>query len=656
VPTSGDEQLAPGSLFRHLDVEAIVDSEADIGVALEDVSVPALIAAVVHITGDLSYLRGSVRPREFVMNEFQGKMTEEEKAELRQQALLAIVAWRDRGSPPVTPPSDDVIREMMAWVACEPLADDYAAMYAEEMDVAGRNPRAINLSGPAAESRARDLKALIIGCGEGGLLAALRLKEAGIPFEIIEKNSDVGGTWLENRYPGCRVDVASHYYSYSFGPNDGFSEYYARQPELYRYFQRFFDDHQIGEHVRWCNEVERAEWDDAEAVWRVTARDAEGAVHERSANILISAVGILNRPQVPDLPGIARFDGPAFHSAEWDDSVDLRGKRVALIGAGASGFQIGPAIVDEVESLVVFQRTPQWMAPNPRYHAALKPGEQWAMRHLPGYGRWYRFMLMFQSSDKMLELVRADPNWEDFPHTANEFSAQRRAIFKKWIDDQAGDDLELAAKVTPHYPPMAKRMLQDDGSWLRCLRRPHVELITDQITGIDESSVMTADGRFDADVIIFATGFRANDILFPMEIVGRDGISMAETWKGAPKAFRGVSVPGFPNFFILNGPGTGLAHAGSVILTTECQMRYIADAIRTLVEGDHRAIEPTIEAHHRYAEELQAEIATFMWGHPSIEHSWYRAADGNVYIICPWRLVDYWKMTGSADPSDHLVS
>jgi 4-hydroxyacetophenone monooxygenase len=642
-------------LNRHLDVEPIWDDDASILAALADVSVPALIASLVHITGDPSYVRGDIRPREFVLNEFQGSMTEDEKSELRQQAFEVIRAWRDIGCPSAKPIDRPTIREIMKWIACEPVPDDYAAMYMEEMDWSGENPRSIALQGTDGGTMDANLSVIIIGCGEAGLLAGLRLKEAGISFQIFEKNGDVGGTWLENQYPGCRVDVASHYYSYSFGRSDEFSEYYSQQPELYRYFRKLFDEHDIGSHVRWRCEVDRAVWDEASSQWVVSVYTEDGTRFSAAADVLISGVGILNRPQIPEIKGLETFEGSMFHSAAWDSSVDLSGKRVALIGAGASGFQIGPAIVDDVERLVVFQRTPQWMAPNPRYHAAVRPGERWALRHLPSYGRWYRFILMWQSSDKLLEMVRIDPEWPDFPRTANAFSAQRRELFVKWIESNVGDDLELLAKVTPNYPPMSKRMLQDDGSWLLTLKQPHAELVTDEIVEIDGQSIVTAHGRYDVDAIVLATGFRASEVLWPMDIVGRSNVSIAETWQGKPSAYRGVSVPGFPNFFILGGPGTGLAHAGSVILTTECQMRYVGDALRLLVKASCQSVEPTIEAYSRYRDELQSEVESLMWGHPSIEHSWYKAADGKVYVLCPWRLVDYWKMTAAVDPNDHLI-
>ena len=264
-------------------------------------------------------------------------------------------------------------------------------------------------------------------------------------------------------------------------------------------------------------------------------------------------------------------------------------------------------------------------------------------------------MLMWQSSDKTLELVRVDEDWHDFPRTANALSAMRRDYFVNWIETNVGDDPELLEKVTPNYPPMSKRMLQDNGSWLSCLKQAHVTLDNSRILEIGETSVTTEEAAYEVDVIVLATGFRASDVLWPMEIVGRDGRTVSDVWNGKPAAFGGVSIPGFPNFFIMGGPGTGLAHAGSVIFTTECQMRYIGSALAQLVEGGSRTIEVKEDAYLRYGEELQAEVATLMWGHPSVEHSWYKSPDGNVYLLCPWRLVDYWKRTAVADPNDHIL-
>ena len=276
------------------------------------------------------------------------------------------------------------------------------------------------------------------------------------------------------------------------------------------------------------------------------------------------------------------------------------------------------------------------MAPNPKYHDPVPMGAKWAAEHLPMYSRWYRFMIMTQSSDKLLELVRIDTSWPDFPRTANTLSAERRELFAGWIERHLGDDEELRAKVMPTYPPAAKRMLQDNGSWLRCLKQPHVERITDAIAEIEEGAVRTATGRYEADVIILATGFQISEPLAPMEIVGRDGIPLAKVWDGRPAAYAGITVPGFPNFFMIGGPGAGLAHAGSIVFAAECQMRYIGEALRQLIDTGATSIEPSADAYDRWAQELQNELATLMWSRESIEHSWYKAPDGKIYVLNPW--------------------
>jgi 4-hydroxyacetophenone monooxygenase len=626
-------------------------TDEEIGAALEAVSVPALIASVVHLTGDPSILRGPIRPRRFINNEFQGAMTDDELSALRQAAFTAVVAWRDAGAPDPDVPPEPVLRELMDWIACEHVPDDYAAMFLEEMDLAGTDPRRLSVEEPDR------ISVVVVGAGMSGLLAGVRLKQAGIPFEIIEKNDDAGGTWYENTYPGCRVDVANHYYCYSFEPNAEFTELFCQQPELHAYFLQVMERHGIAEHIRWRTEVERAEWDDAAQQWRVTTRSADGAREERSATAVIAAVGQLNRPYVPDIPGLDTFDGPVFHSARWEHDVDLTGKRVAMIGAGASGFQIAPAIAADVEQLVIFQRSLQWVSPNPRYRLPVHEGTRWAMRNLPAFARWYRFMLLWQSSgDRMLEVARVDPDWPDLPRSANARSATLRKVIVDWMTQQLDGDEDLVARLVPDYPPLGKRMLQDDGSWFRCLTRPNVELVSDDIVGVEGGGIVTADGRYDVDVIVLATGFHGNDFLVPIEVVGRHGRSLEETWAGRPAAFVGVSVPDFPNLFLMYGPGTNLAHAGSVIFQAECQMRYIGGCLELLAGNGGGSIEPTREAFDDYAERLQAALRETVWAHPSVEHSWYKAADGNVYVLSPWRLADYWSMTAAPDLDRHMVT
>ena len=328
---------------------------------------------------------------------------------------------------------------MLDWAACEHVDDEYQPMVLEEMDLEGVDPRRPAALDPAQSS---EFPVVVIGCGESGLLAGIRLKQANIPFTIIEKNAGPGGTWWENSYPGSRVDVANHFYCYSFEPSNNWSHYFAEQPELRAYFESVLAKHRLDDDVRWETEVVSAQWNDDDATWLVRVRGKDGAESEITARAVITAVGQLNRPHLPDIDGADTFEGPSFHSAAWDHSVDLTGKRVALIGAGASGFQIAPAIADTVSHLTVFQRTAQWMFPNPMYHDSVPDGVRWAMDHLPFYGRWYRFLLMWPGADKGLDAARSDPDYthpDDPDYAVSEMNAMARLMFSDWITTQVGD-------------------------------------------------------------------------------------------------------------------------------------------------------------------------------------------------------------------------
>jgi len=631
----------------------ITDDDATIAAALEDVSIPTLMLSMVHMTGDPSILDGDLRPQGLFLNEVQGYMSEEDKAEVRRRALDVIRAYRDGGCVLPDPPSPEVIHRMMSWLVCQEVPAEYVPMLLEEMELDGVDAREVAMAS-SPEARA-DLPVVVIGCGQSGLLAGIRLQEAGIPYTIVEKNAGVGGTWYENTYPGCRVDVGNHFYCYSFEPADHWSQYFAQQPELQRYFDDVMRRHGVDEHVRWSTEVVRAVWDE-DGWWTVTVRSADGAEEDLRARAVISAVGQLNRPNLPDIPGRESFAGPAFHSAQWDHSVELAGKRVALVGAGASGFQIAPAIAEEVEHLTVFQRTAQWMFPNPNYHEAVGPGVQWALRHLPFYGRWYRFLLFWPACDGGLEAARIDPAYDSSDGRAvSETNELTRQMFTEWITSQVGDDEELLAKVIPDYPATGKRTLQDNGSWLRTLTRPDVDLVRTGIDHIEADAVVTEDGeRHEVDVIVFATGFQANRFLFPIEVVGRDGRVLAEQWGDRPSAHLGITVPGFPNLFCMYGPGTNLAHGGSLIFHSECQMRYITGCLDLLASGT-TALEPRQDVHDAYYERVQKELKGLVWSHESIRHSWFKNPEGDIHVLSPWRLVDYWSWTKRPDPKDFVL-
>jgi 4-hydroxyacetophenone monooxygenase len=630
-------------------------SDAEIAAALEDVSIPALLLSCVHMSGSAALLDGPLKPAGIFLNEVQGYMSEEDKAAARALALDIIRDYRDRGCPEPTPVDADQLHRMMDWLACAEVPDEYVPMLLEEMELDGRDSRGTAFaSGQAARA---DFPVVVIGCGQSGLLAAIRLQQARIPFTVVEKNAGVGGTWWENSYPGARVDVGNHFYCYSFEPDDHWTEFFAQQPELQTYFRGVMERHSIAEHIRFSTRALSATWDEDAATWSVLIANPDGSEETLVARAVISAVGQLNTPFVPDLMGAESFAGQAFHTARWDHDVDISGKDVVMVGAGATGFQVAPAIADEVGTLTVFQRTAQWMFPNPNYHSAVGPGVQWALRHLPFYGRWYRFLIFWPGCDSGLAAAKVDPDWPDQQLAVSEVNDLARMMFTEWISSQIDDDPELLAKVVPDYPATGKRTLQDNGSWLRTLTRDNVELVRAGIDRIEADAVVAEDGsRYPADVLVYATGFRVNDLLSSVKVFGRDGIELQDSWGRRPAAYLGITVPGFPNFFCLYGPGTNLASGGSLIFHSECEVRYIMGCLDLLIAEDNRAMEPRQDRYDDWYERCQAELKTLVWSQPTIKHSFYKNDDGVVHGLSPWRLVDFWTWTRSPDPDDFVMN
>jgi 4-hydroxyacetophenone monooxygenase len=633
-------------------LDPIAADDSVIARALESASIPTLMVALVHVTGDTSILRGRIRPKRAIMGEAQGWLSEEEKAEVRARALAALVAYRDGGCRLPPPPSPETIREMMSFIVGEPVPDEYVPMMLEEMALDGRDARDVHLGRGISEEVKRRWPVIVIGAGMSGLLTAIRLEEAGIPYVVIEKNDGVGGTWYENTYPGCRVDIANHFYCYSFEPNPDWSEFFCQRDELRRYFEHCATKYGVRSYIRFATEVVAAVYDEGDAVWRVRTRGRDGSEETLVARVVVSAVGQLSRAKIPEIPGLATFEGVHFHSAAWRHDVELAGKRVAVVGTGASALQLVPEVAKIAARTTIFQRSPAWMIPNPSYHRAVSDGKKWLLRHVPYYGRWYRFLLFWPGSDGLMPSLEVDPEWPHPDRSVNAANDEMRALFTEYMRSQVGDDPELFEKVVPKYPPFGKRMLQDNGSWLAALKRADVDLVTEGIAEVTRDAVVSRSGvRHPVDVIVFATGFHANRFLWPMEIVGRRGARLGETWGDDPAAYLGITVPGFPNLFCLYGPGTNLAHAGSIIFHSECQVRYVTGCLQALMERGLSSIECKQEVYDAFNRKLDERMARMVWSHPRMT-SWYKNSKGRVTTTSPWRLADYWRWTRVPELAD----
>ncbi|KMS52038.1 hypothetical protein V474_03015 [Novosphingobium barchaimii LL02] len=636
-------------------LKQLVSDRAALLKHLEHADTAPLLMVLVHLGGDSAWLE-RIAPHIKGPWSFHDETPAELKAELREAVANVLADYADRGRPlPLAPPMD-LLQAMLNACTGQTVPPEYLPLAIEELDLAEIDPKTVKWrKEPSAEALA-DFKVLVIGAGFSGVALAIKLKQAGIDHVIIEKNEEVGGTWYENTYPGIGVDTANHFYSYSFAINDDWNHFFAKGDEIEGYIKRNAELNGIRGAIRFQEEVVSAIWDDEALIWNVEVRRADGSTYSTSANAVVSAVGQLNRPQMPDIAGLDTFEGPAFHSARWDHSVDLAGKRVAMIGTGASGMQIAPAIAPVVGNLAIFQRSPHWAMHNPLYFEKVTDDKKWVLRNIPFYSKWFRFQLFWSSSDTFHDKLRIDPDWHDSARSLNADNALVRKQLEEHIAREVNYDPELIRKATPDFPPYGKRMLRDN-HWYRMLTRPNVDLIDSGIDHVEADAVIDKDGvRHEVDIIVMATGFQARRLLWPMHIEGRNGAVIRERWgEDDPRAHLGITVPDFPNFFVIYGPNTNLAHGGSAVFHSECQIRYIMQGLRELVETGNAALEVKPEAFWDYQDKVDAAHRGMVWSHPGVT-SWYKNKDGRVTANSPWRLVDYRNLTENFDPAEYAFT
>ena len=621
--------------------------------ALQYADLPALLPALALVTRDFSLLRDDLRIDPTLMMEEQGGLTEDQQAAIRQAAFDAIVAYRDGGCVAGPPPTIDDLDRILTFLAGGLPSADYLGMMEEEVALTG--------DVRAAHWRKEDIAAdrpflvAVIGAGMSGIVAAYRLQQAGVPYVVIDKNPDVGGTWLENTYPGCRVDIPNHYYSYSFAQRDDWPFFYSPRQELHRYFRQCVDEFGIRDNIRFGTEVSAIVWDEGSGTWTLELVGPDGTEDSLTANAVISAVGQLNRPQYPSIEGRDTFAGPSFHSAEWDHSVDLDGKRVGVIGTGCSSAQFSPIIAEHVAQLEIFQRTPNWFFPMPAYHDTVPDGLQWLLQHVPYYRQLYRFWLFWRGAETLRPMAEVDPAWPHQDRSVSELNDTLRQMLTEAIEAQYPDHPELLAKVLPQYPPAAKRIIVDNGVWAQTVQRDNVELTTTEIERIVPEGVVTVDGQLhEFDVLIYGTGFQPSKFLMPMKVVGRGGVDLHGRWDGDARAYLGVTVPEFPNFFMLYGPNTNIVVNGSIIWFTECEVHYVMDILKTVLSTGCRGLVCKADVHDAYNAAVDAENLRMVWGVSNV-NSWYKNAKGRVAQNWPYPLIEYWKRTHAINPDDYDV-
>ncbi|BDX33462.1 putative monooxygenase y4iD [Mycobacterium antarcticum] len=618
--------------------------------ALESANIPTLLLVLRHLTGDVKWISEPFRPsrgRPLDDND-SGGLPADLQAEVRTAALEAVIAFRDGRLDPVTP-SPEQVAELLSCALVEEVPPAYGELLSEEMGFISRD---VDIP---AEIVPEDFRVVVIGGGLSGLCMAMKLAAAGINFIVLEKDHDLGGTWVENVYPGCGVDTPGHLYTFSFAPNPDITRYFAKRDEIHQYINRLASDSQIRRYVRFGTDVVRAAYANAEGKWHIEIRDSDGIPQTLVANVLVSAVGMVNRPSVPPISGLDEFPGPVMHTAAWDTSVDVTGKRVAVIGTGASSMQLVPTIADAAQHVTVFQRSKQWALPHPNYHRDVTESLRLVMREVPFYIEWYRLRAFWNFSDRLHSSLQIDPEWPHPERSINETNDRHRVFLTKYINTQLGDRTDLIEACLPEYPPYGKRPLLDN-KWYETLLRDDVTLATEAVDHISGNAVVTGSGvEVPADVIALATGFKVLQFLWPMEIVGSSGVTLREQWGvDDAKAYLGITVPDFPNFFIVNGPNTNAGHGGSAIHAIEFQVRYIMEAIQHLLVRKIPAIEVHREVFLRYNEELDDALSRSIWSHKGMT-TYYRNDAGRVVVSSPWTYIDYWDRLRGFAPGDYHV-
>jgi 4-hydroxyacetophenone monooxygenase len=616
-----------------------------------EADLPALLATVCYLTRDARVLRPEWKPTLEFGIAVTGLSTEEER-NARVFCFDRLVAFRDsRMSAPQAPTYDD-IQNVGHWLLGETI-EPLLQLTLEEMVVADHDFRRPRWS-KSKIAKDRPFSVGIIGAGESGLLMAIRLRQAGVPFVIYEKNTDVGGTWFENHYPGCRVDCNSFFYSYAFA-RDVWDDYYGHAKDVQAYFVKVARDTGIWDHIRFETEVNHAAWQEDSAVWEVTFTGPRGVASSRH-HVLISGVGQLNRPNYPDIKGRDAFGGPHFHSARWDHSIDLTGKRVGVIGTGASAVQFIPQIARKASHVSILARTVPWLLPTPLLHASVTPAQRWLLDNIPAYAMWYRATLILPGAVGMLDGVIVDPN---FPPTETAVSAKNDAARKailEWLEPQIEDRPDLRSVLLPSSPLGSKRIIRDNGAWVKTLKRDNVSVVTTPIERITKQGVAFKDGALrEFDVLIYGTGFQAARFLFPMEVTGRKGARLREVWNDDDaRAYLGMTVPDFPNLFILYGPNTNqVVHGGSAIMWTEFSVTYVMDAIRILLEANAKAMDVKPQVFSGFTERVDEANRLRAWGFSKV-NSWYKNSKGRVTQNFPFSTSELWQRTREVNPSDYF--
>lgn len=631
--------------------------EVTLDQAIDALDPVVALNALIQITGDRTLLHQYSEALDGTQHKVKEAFTDfgEDEQEPSEQALQAAAEVRERlrkevksDRPAVLPNLDKTLfREMAELAAGTELPEmslDPAFQHAGfTTDTRVRQPQRVPPS---------DFKVLVVGAGMMGINAAVKLQQAGFDFTVVEKLNAVGGNWVENTFPGAAVDTPSRIYSYSFEPNASWTKYYPTGPEFLSYLERVTDKYRLWDHIALNTSVEGAEWDDTRQLWRVNAtRDGEAIVYE--VNALLMAVGPNNEPNYPRVDNLDQFQGPVIHSAKWDHSVDLEDKKVVLVGTGCSGVQVASEIADRVGELVIIQRQPEHILPNPAAHAPVDPLEIKAMEAIPFVAQWKRLQSLVSQLMDMRGMALKDEQYAAETGGFGAINDGMRMMADGYLRSYFGDDPEMMELLTPDYPAFAKRPILDCGFY-DTLKKPNVRIVGGALSAADENAVILEDGtRIECDVLLLSTGYKLH-FGRQFDIKGKQGKLLKETFDPFPFSYEGMLVPGYPNFIFGAGPYSHLVANHAMV--SEQQMHYAVELLQWLVDDGLASVDVTEEAANNFVEIMDADLARSVWVQCGNAHGYYRDQGKKVVLGIPRHNSRTWHVLRSPRQEDFHVT
>ncbi|KAI9743684.1 MAG: hypothetical protein M1818_003000 [Claussenomyces sp. TS43310] len=658
VPTMTMPHMADTSANKNDHIAGYDVNEAFIREAVQQASVGSLRLTILQLTGDKELEEMKVSKEEIRGGAlFDYVLSDADQKTVRQKALKYLLQG-PRNTP--SPPSREESYRLMDLFSDEPMSKNLkepSFSYEEGYEELAYDdyPREVNwTNGPPAPEELAKFKVIIVGAGISGIAAAIPLKKLGIPFEIIERQGGVGGTWLLNSYPEARVDTLSYLFQYKFEKNYKWSEYFASRGETQKYLDYVATKYGIKEHIKYYREVVAADWDAKTSTWQVQIKHRNDTQPKTLVcNAVISAAGLFSTPNLPDIPGITDFRGPIFHTAQWDHSVDYHNKDIAIIGTGSTGTQLAPGLARTARSLSIYQRTPNWIVKIEGYRNSVNDYMYWLCDNLPYYWNWYCYGAFFRSLH-LAALQYYDDDWIAKGGHINRRNDGVRKALTAYMHEKLGDRPDLLEKVAPKHAPLVRRLVVDNGFY-DCLKQDNVELVTDDIERITEQGILTKDGKERKyDIIVLGAGFKVSQYLWPVNYVGRDGMTLEKAWKkDGARSYLGLTMPNYPNLFMLYGPNHQ-PRGGSLYSFGEIWARYAVSSIVGMIERGAKTMEVKQEVFDEYNTRLDDGNKGIIWEMKG--SSYYVNEHGRQAVNMPWTTAEYFGMVAKPNFDEFNIS